>query len=773
MKTIQNHFLFKLCEERKLLNLRKAPKGPKAHLATKEALGKMTPEEAFQAEAMARDRIARLSQAIKQRIKENPNNKQLKEVHKRLMSVDKRLKTAGNRFDFTKKQYAKEVGNTILALNKVIDSKMPEIRKKILETSLQALGKTDSINQKWANAMVSTFSIMKYNEQLTYGKMTLTRAGKKLTVKKGKTENTYTFDAQNLGGTEIRWKILDIRGDNVRMGGRNPLRGLYGEGDLYGRMSTKIATPLKGREKPKKPKKVVKKAPEIRRETREAREAREKQTRQKIAEALKFFINPPEYNATIPAEMLRTFKDYVKGIPKDGVKHFKLGNVEAYITRSNDGRAFRITSRLVEKGITTRTTQVFVNNNVQWNLPKGYKSKFKEDPIYKGMDEPDKKPKQVTKKPPPGPKGISSEEGDRAYEKNRAARERAEQLLKWGKKVITALGKLIKKTYNLTLYRKLVANERGGVDKRKRKQLGKFRYALRQISEDVRLQREKSPAKIKKRFEDAIASYVPKKHQPEIRNDFPSPPLFKRERPTVPAAGPRRKPKRPAAPGRRIETTERPKTYHPLIREKARKYIDKVIDKNTFKLKGVTKVQIQQVLELPKDKSVSITITRRNGTKFNAVYARGDKTYYTGKNMDKRALIYNGDTIHVKKIYSHATKAELRAAGKLSPLERRGLQSTAREVGKIYKKYKTMDIRKYSPQDQKIVKENLAYISRMHKQKGVEGTYRIGPSATLQVDKHGTINGSDIGRFTLHYPISGARRGVAKGPKAPRKKREV
>jgi hypothetical protein len=189
-----------------------------------------------------------------------------------------------------------------------------------------------------------------------------------------------------------------------------------------------------------------------------------------------------------------------------------------------------------------------------------------------------------------------------------------------------------------------------------------------------------------------------------------------------------------------------------MVKEGANKYIGKVIDSKTFTLKGVKEAKIHDVLKTPDDAAVSVKITRKDGSTERSLYYPGEKTYTSlNRPGKKRLLIYNGDTVEIESVHQRKGEKLKTRTAKLSPREKLDINDTAKEIGTIYEKYKTMDINSYAPEDKKMVTENLNYISKMHQKAGTENVYKINKTATLKVFSNGTIYGSDEGRKTFHY----------------------
>ncbi len=94
------------------------------------------------------------------------------------------------------------------------------------------------------------------------------------------------------------------------------------------------------------------------------------------------------------------------------------------------------------------------------------------------------------------------------------------------------------------------------------------------------------------------------------------------------------------------ETVASAPKFKSLVRSEASQYVANLDSGNGFKLTGVEDKQIQQILDTPSDKRVSITIVRENGQKEEAQYHPNFKNYISQQTGD-RIRIHDGDTVTI------------------------------------------------------------------------------------------------------------------------------
>ena len=235
---LKQKYMENLFKENKLIYMspmRAAPqRQPEAQPKTSEGPKQLTPDEASKAAKTAIDTAGRLAKAIEAQLKKNPSNERLKKIHAKLVTLTKKLDDADTGLILgNKERYAKVITSTINQLNEVMDNSLPGIKKQILRTSLSTLRKEDISRQKWADALVSTFSMLKTNEQVTLNGVKAKRVGQKLTV------NGKDYYLSTDGG---EWTIKDRHGHNLNYS-TDPLAGLNGETERY-RVGTQKAEAL-------------------------------------------------------------------------------------------------------------------------------------------------------------------------------------------------------------------------------------------------------------------------------------------------------------------------------------------------------------------------------------------------------------------------------------------------------------------------------------------------------------------------------------------------
>ncbi|MBD3156244.1 hypothetical protein GF369_00285, partial [Candidatus Peregrinibacteria bacterium] len=183
----------------------------------KETQEKMTPEEADRAVKATNDKVGRIAEAIQKQMKKKPSER-LKKIHEKLAKLDKKL----NQFHNWMEQYAESVQKTVTNINKVINEKLPDVKKQLLGSSLQVLKNGQRGSQTWAESLVTTYSMLEDRQKVTQGSLQVSRVGNVLTVKmKGR---KYP-DKYVLKSDQSSWKIKNERGENLAKE-TNPLAGL-------------------------------------------------------------------------------------------------------------------------------------------------------------------------------------------------------------------------------------------------------------------------------------------------------------------------------------------------------------------------------------------------------------------------------------------------------------------------------------------------------------------------------------------------------------------
>lgn len=828
MKTLYNLFQTNLfCENRLIFQqggpertAERVPQAPKG----KEKVSEQEVHEAW-------ERIGQLGKKVEEMIKRQPDNENLKKLHEKLNKLDDKIYD-GYKMEtrWKPEKYSKVMRSTLDSINKLIATKFEDVRRDAvndLTESFVKRFKDVGIDDQAGSRLVGLFSLLNNNEAKSYGDVTIKREGNNIIIDtEGKTF-TYKIKLDKHNS----WQIYDK--DGTKIGRDNALTGLW-EGAPKSFVGKRV-------ERTKSLKKPAPEAPKPEAKPKEKlKEKVEEKPEQKLFDALQpIFKN----YKTVPAENMKIIDDAAQKLDKKATMGVPSDNPKAYLAKSADGNYVRIT---IDGKDGPETVYYSIKEKRFAETAKELmsveeKTEFPEDMLNM---RPEVIEKKVAKKPQkPETKVIEAKE-----RKRKSKEQYSESLIKWAKDVRKYIDKVLKKVYSLSMYRKLVANEKGGVDETKRQNLEKFRSSLR----DIRDQLKSSPSssgKYKKAIENAIASFIPEEQQEQVRKDIPEAPVYKPPKESVTkkpaekmeAAEKARKafnefiktinyteknvyesppPKNSAAevalvfgfpqdyespvmkdkagnkfylrfrktpedrggsysvyvkrPGEdkfyetwkvyenetefgkeraeQKDTKEVKKGFNPMVKEGANKYIGKVIDSKTFTLKGVKEAKIHDVLKTPGDAAVSVKITRKDGSTERSLYYPGDKTYTSlNRPGKKRLLIYNGDTVEIESVHQRKGEKLKTRTAKLSPREKLDINDTAKEIGTIYEKYKTMDINSYAPEDKKMVTENLNYISKMHQKAGTENVYKINKTATLKVFSNGTIYGSDEGRKTFHY----------------------
>lgn len=86
-----------------------------------------------------------------------------------------------------------------------------------------------------------------------------------------------------------------------------------------------------------------------------------------------------------------------------------------------------------------------------------------------------------------------------------------------------------------------------------------------------------------------------------------------------------------------------------------------------------------------------------------------------------------------------------------SPLDKRGLKNSVKELTNIYKKYNSINVNKFSNNHRSFFKENLQWISTMHKNKKLGARYSIAKNVTLIVNSKGEIKINKANEGTISY----------------------
>jgi len=177
----------------------------------------------------------------------------------------------------------------------------------------------------------------------------------------------------------------------------------------------------------------------------------------KVAECLKLIHEHTGAKREIPGELFKALQDFIKDIAKDSTKAFNQGDVNAYITRSKDGRSYRIATEM--KG--GPVVQYLEKGGSAIGNAVGKKAEYKLDPIsnkipsedlkngrisvkFEGSQPaPSTKPKTVdTNEPTPDPKLLrilKNQEG-KVHEEARIA----EGMKEWTKNLKKAVDQIVK-----------------------------------------------------------------------------------------------------------------------------------------------------------------------------------------------------------------------------------------------------------------------------------------------------------------------------------------
>lgn len=662
-----------------------------------------------QAEAMAKDKIARTAEAINTQLKKKPSEN-LKQLHKKLVDLSDKFEKKYENYNGNEEKVRAVVASTIEETNKLIDTKMPEVKAQIIDSSLGSLTEkgfsTHGRDQKWADSMVSAFSMMNSGETVSKKGVSFNRKGETLTVKEGNYEHVFKFQASNEGGV-IKWNIYAQKGrekTNLQFAD-NPID--LG-GDKYKAVETKTAEHIKENMPKAEPVKAEK-----------PKEVVEKNETTKVAEFLKLIHEHTGATREVPNDLFKAFKNFTKDIAKNSTKAFSHEGVQAYVTSSKDGSAYRISTEI--KG--TPVVQYLEKNGLKIGTLARKKVEFKTDPIAQKLDEKALGEKTIASKVEGKPEGKKSKFVVDANEPKptKADRERlgltketkefSEQAKKWQEKLNKTLGKLVDtfRTFPSKVMDVAKAIMSQDPDKYKTQEARNGVYKTvsnlpGNLSNLWSSMDNKTPEETNKSLK-GILSRLPGEGGKIVAEKYAIKPFegplyasLNQELPGKEAARTMGKPvveydltdKPEVIKGnvKSYDFTDKPevikgnvKSYNleegevlygkidnPLVKKDAVSHISKIIDNNTFVLRDVSKLKIHDVLDLPEGKTVSIQIKRKNGEVVTAVYdSEGkDKTYHIttpGKEEGKRVKIYDGDEVSIKSVNTYASKEEI-AKGK-------------------------------------------------------------------------------------------------------------
>jgi hypothetical protein len=720
MKTLYNLFQTNLfCENRLIFQqggpertAERVPQAPKG----KEKVSEQEVHEAW-------ERIGQLGKKVEEMIKRQPDNENLKKLHEKLNKLDDKIYD-GYKMEtrWKPEKYSKVMRSTLDSINKLIATKFEDVRRDAvndLTESFVKRFKDVGIDDQAGSRLVGLFSLLNNNEAKSYGDVTIKREGNNIIIDtEGKTF-TYKIKLDKHNS----WQIYDK--DGTKIGRDNALTGLW-EGAPKSFVGKRV-------ERTKSLKKPAPEAPKPEAKPKEKlKEKVEEKPEQKLFDALQpIFKN----YKTVPAENMKIIDDAAQKLDKKATMGVPSDNPKAYLAKSADGNYVRITIdgkdgpetvyySIKEKRF-AETAKELMSVEEKTEFPEdmlNMRPEVIEKKVAKKPQKPETKdiPEAPVYKPPKESVTKKPAEKMEAAEKARKAFNEFIKTINYTEKNVYESPPPKNSAAEVALvfgfpqdYESPVMKDKAG---------NKFYLRFRKTPED---RGGSYSVYVKRPGEDKFY---------ETWKVYENETEFGKER------------------AEQKDTKEVKKGFNPMVKEGANKYIGKVIDSKTFTLKGVKEAKIHDVLKTPGDAAVSVKITRKDRSTERSLYYPGDKTYTSlNRPGKKRLLIYNGDTVEIESVHQRKGEKLKTRTAKLSPREKLDINDTAKEIGTIYEKYKTMDINSYAPEDKKMVTENLNYISKMHQKAGTENVYKINKTATLKVFSNGTIYGSDEGRKTFHY----------------------
>lgn len=612
------------------------PKGIENAESAEQALQVMTPKEAKEAGRTARDRISRLADKVKGN----------KELHKKLVDLDKKLDKAMGDVDSTEKAQARAIGSTILELNKVIDTKLPDVRKQILDSSAQVLGKGKSHGQEFLNSMVSAFSMMKVKDEYQKGNVKLKREGNKMFLNGVQ----YNFSSENVAG-KITW---NVKQKDVA------ISGIYDPIDVSGKEVKKVATEtLKskmedGGAKPApKPEAAPKKAAATK--AKKGKEVKEGPTNQLLAETFRIISNPDVNGQELTATQLSALKSFTNSIGKGEVRHFKHGNTETYVARSKDGAVWQISTIVKDSyGDTASGTKYYApraTSAISHKLPKQYEGKvqFAKTPGFtiKANTRITSNPRRTvdTNEPKPDPRILKMfKDQSRKAEQAKYLREGMKEWTAGIKKAVATVVKSLKWFSKAKALSKDIQAAKGCSFQEATRIAVKFKSRCEQCDKDLTI-KDMSPDNIIKRLQSAVsvlptqvrANYAAKFKIDEGKTRLAS---LKKGVPFTPATAPAEiAPKSPSTPKTGIvENLSRPitkETQRKLASERGmtKEQYDQMVERNVTEINGqLSKLKVEGYgVSINLQNGEIIDIYRSNKDKFHYFNDKGEKITFSFK----------------------------------------------------------------------------------------------------------------------------------------------
>lgn len=635
------------------------PKGIENAESAEQALQIMTPKEAKEAGRTARDKISRLADKVKGN----------KELHKKLVDLDKKLDKAMGDVDATEKEQTKAIGSTILELNKVIDTKLPDVRKQILDSSAQVLGKGKYHGQKFLNSMVSAFSMMKVKDEYKKREVTLKRDGNKLFLNGVQ----YDFSSDNIAG-KITWHVKQKD---------TPISGVYDPIDVSGKEVKQVKTETlaskmeEGQPAPKTkpkaaPKTVAKKAPE------KGKEVKEGPTNQLLAETFRTISNPDVHGQELTAAQLSALKSFTNSVGRGEVRHFKHGKTETYVARSKDGAVWQISTIVKDShGDTASGTKYYApraTSAISHKLPKQYEGKvqFPETPGFtikadtRIASKP--KPKIDTNEPKPDPKILKMfKDQARKAEQAKYLKDGMKEWTDGVKKAVAAVVKSLKWLSKAKALSKDIQAAKGCSFQEATKIAVKFKSRCEQCDRDLTL-KDMSPDDVIGRLRSAVSvlpTQVRANYAAKFKIDEGKTRLASLKK-GIPASAIARKSPEPSytkPSAKPAETVSKSKV--PAL-DRAGKTITKADRVKLAQERGLTREQYDQMMEknvkeinskLKKLKTggVGVSISLHDGSDITIYRSSKDKFYYHDSS-DKKITFSIGDGAFVRNLAQLVSK---------------------------------------------------------------------------------------------------------------------